>query len=160
MASSILIIGVGSPYRCDDSVGLIIVKSLEYIQSKQVRLIEHSGEGSDLMDVWKNYNYIFLIDAVQSGKPPGTIHRINAREEKVPTEFFHYSTHAFGVAEAVEMARALGEFPENLFIYGIEGKNFNMGHDMSPSVKISAKIVEKMLKEEIQKIINQEIMNA
>jgi len=154
VASSILIIGVGSPYRCDDSVGLFIIKSLENIQSKYVHLMERSGEGFDLMDAWKNYDYIFLIDAVQSGKPPGTIHRINAKEEKVPTEFFHYSTHAFGVAEAVEMARTLGELPENLFIFGIEGKNFNMGHDMSTAVKISAKIVEKMLKEKIQEILN------
>lgn len=150
MDKSILIIGVGSPYRCDDSVGLFIIKSLENIQSKQVHLLERSGEGSNLMDAWKNYDYVFLIDAVQSGKPPGTIHRIDAKEEKVPTKFFHYSTHAFGVAEAVEMARTLGELPENLFIYGIEGKNYNMGNDMSPEVKISAEKIEKMLRAEIQ----------
>ena len=153
MEKSILVIGVGSPYRSDDSVGLSVLKTLRMGPPEQVHLMERSGEGSDIMDVWKKYQHVFLVDAVQSGKAPGTIHRIFANQEKVPTDFFHYSTHTFGVAEAAEMARVLGELPKSLIIYGIEGEQFGIGKDISKHVQISADKVTGMLLKDIQKIL-------
>jgi hydrogenase maturation protease len=42
-----------------------------------------------------------------------------------------YSTHAFGVAEAIELARALGQLPARFLVYGIAGKNFTAGCELS-----------------------------
>lgn len=160
MTESILIIGVGSPYRCDDSVGLEILKQLRHHDLTNVHLMERSGEGSDIMDIWQNYDHVILVDAVQSNSKPGTIHRIDAKEEKVPTDFFHYSTHAFGVAEAVEMARTLGELPNHVVIYGIEGKDFDIGKKMSPEIEHSAdKVVHKII-DEISSIKEQDFAHA
>ena len=44
------------------------------------------------------------------------------------------STHHFGLAEAVELARALDRLPPRLWIYGIEGKQFEQGSVPSPEV--------------------------
>jgi hydrogenase maturation protease len=45
------------------------------------------------------------------------------------------STHALGVAEAIELARALGRLPARLEVYAIEGARFTAGAGLSPAVE-------------------------
>ncbi len=133
--SFIICIGVGNDYRGDDAAGLVAARMLAAKQLTGLRVIEQSGEGAALMAVWSSAPAVFLIDAVSAGATPGTLYRMDAALSPIPTEFFHYSTHAFSVAEAVEMARALGELPPRLVIYGIEGANFGLGVGLSPAVE-------------------------
>src|SRR3990167_4861892 len=128
---SILIIGIGNPYRGDDAVGLRIAQDIKKKSPDHVNVIEQSGEGISLMDSWKDSDAVILIDAVYSGAKPGTIHRFDAHTQPIPSKFFHYSTHAFGVAEAIELARALKQLPPHLIVYGIEGKCFEAGIKLS-----------------------------
>jgi hydrogenase maturation protease len=60
------------------------------------------------------------------------VHRFDARAEALPAGRFGGSTHAFGLAEAIELARALDELPQRLVIYAIEGKAFESGAALSP----------------------------
>ena len=128
---SILIIGIGNPYRGDDAVGHRIAQDIKKKSPDHVNVIEQSGEGISLMDSWKDSDAVILIDAVHSGTQPGTIHRFDVHTQTIPTKFFHYSTHAFGVAEAIELARALKQLPPHLIVYGIEGKCFEAGIKLS-----------------------------
>ncbi len=95
---------------------------------------EQSGEGTSLMEAWREYSRVFIVDAVSSGAPPGDIHRLDA-SKPIPSKFFSCSTHNFGVAEAIELARTLIQLPEHLQLYGIEGKNFQPGEILSPEVE-------------------------
>ncbi|MEK7749805.1 MAG: hydrogenase maturation protease, partial [Planctomycetota bacterium] len=72
---SILIIGIGNPYRGDDAVGLRIAQDIKKESPDHVNVIEQSGDGISLMDSWKDSDTVILIDAVHSGAQPGTIHR-------------------------------------------------------------------------------------
>lgn len=146
----VLIIGVGNRYRQDDGVGPYLIARLKTELADLADLVERSGEGAQLMETWKNYATVYLIDAVSSGQKPGTIHRFDATQEKLPQNFFHYSTHAFSVAEAVELARALNELPPRLIIYGIEGKTFTSGQGLSKEVEKAALLVEQSLLQEIK----------
>jgi hydrogenase maturation protease len=149
MAGQILIIGLGNDYRGDDSVGRALARRLQAIAGDSVRVLEESGEGVALIEAWKGGDFVILIDAVHSGGVPGTIHRFDAAMQPIPGSFFHYSTHAFSVAEAVELARALNQLPPRLVIYGIEGKNFDSRVGLSPEVKVAAEEVFRMVKEEL-----------
>ena len=137
----VLFIGVGNEYRSDDGIGLVVARQIREKQIPFITVKEESGEGASLMNAWQGFDDVILIDAVSSGAKPGTIVRFNATKEIIPTKFFHYSTHAFGVAEAIELARALNTLPSNFIIYGIEGAIFTAGIDISPVVQESAKIV-------------------
>jgi hydrogenase maturation protease len=61
---------------------------------------------------------------------------------------FHYSTHRFGLAEAVETARALGLLPGSLRVFGIEGQDFGAGIGLSPAVEHSADLLVRRLAKE------------
>ena len=146
--SGTLIIGLGNQYRRDDGVGLVVAQRLKAAAPEHARVLEESGEGVALMESWKDADAVILIDAVHSGAKPGALHRLDAHTQPIPTSFFHYSTHAFGVAEAIELARALGQLPRCLIVYGIEGKTFEAGVGLSPEVERAAqKVAERVLRD-------------
>jgi hydrogenase maturation protease len=144
-----LVIGLGNDYRGDDAIGLIVARRLKAIAGDGVRVLEENGEGAALIEAWKGADFVILIDAVRSGGVTGTIHRFNAETQPIPASFFHYSTHAFSVAEAVELARALNQLPTRLVIYGIEGKTFDSGVGLSPKVEAAADEVLRRVKDEL-----------
>lgn len=146
MSEKTLIIGIGNFYRNDDSAGIRVVRKLKEYNLPHFDIIEKSGEGSNLMDSWQGYQKVMLIDAVSSDKETGTIHFIDANKESVPQGFFNYSTHAFSLAEAVELSKVLGDLPKSFFIYGIEGKDFSQGEDVSPEVNLAIEeVIKKIL---------------
>ncbi len=148
MIASILLVGVGNEYRSDDSVGLVIARKIREKQFSSVTVKEESGEGAALMEAWQGFQNVIIVDAVSSGAKPGTIFRIGANKESVPKKFFHYSTHAFSVGEAIELSRTMHTLPPRLVIFGIEGANFAAGKDISDSVKQAAnQVVEQIIRE-------------
>jgi hydrogenase maturation protease len=133
-----LIIGIGNEYRSDDAVGLVVARRLKERLADSVTILEQSGDGAALMEVWRGAETVIIIDAMMSGAAPGTIRRFDASAQQIPKSGFCCSTHAFGVAEAIELARALGNFPQHLVVYGIEGKNFAAGVGLSAEVEKAA----------------------
>ncbi|HEY9434959.1 MAG TPA: hydrogenase maturation protease [Blastocatellia bacterium] len=130
-----LIIGIGNEYRGDDAAGLIVARRLKERLADSAKVIEQSGDGASLMEAWRGAETVIIIDAMMSGAPPGTIRRLDASAQPSLKEAFRCSTHAFGVAEAIELARALTRLPQSLVVFGIEGKNFSAGVGLSPEVE-------------------------
>jgi hydrogenase maturation protease len=145
----IVVIGVGNYYRADDGVGPVVVRRLATMNLAGAAVREESGEGAALIESWKDAEHVIIVDAASSGSVPGTIHRIDAHAQRVPSSFFHYSSHAFSVAEAIELARALNRLPSRLTLLGIEGKNFAAGIGLSPEVERSCEEILDLVTEEI-----------
>src|SRR5262245_29698091 len=103
-----LIIGIGNEYRGDDAAGLVVARRLRVIAAGSGTVIEQSGDGASLMEAWQGAGAVFVIDAAVSGAAPGTIRRFDAGARQIPKGPFRRSTHAFSLAEAVELARAMG----------------------------------------------------
>jgi hydrogenase maturation protease len=144
----ILIIGVGNEYRSDDAAGLVVARRLTHLSLGNVTVMEASGEGTDLMESWKGADTVIIVDAASSGAKPGTIHRIDARAQRIPTGLLRYSTHAFSVGEAVELARAMNRLPPRMVVYGIEGERFDEGTVLSRAVQGSVDtVVDLVLKQ-------------
>jgi hydrogenase maturation protease len=130
-----LIIGIGAEYRGDDAAGLIVARRLKGCLADSFTVLEQSGDGAALIEAWRGAETVIIIDAVMSGAEPGRIHRLDAKTQPLSKVAFRCSTHAFGVAEAIELSRAMGELPRSLIVYGIEGRNFAAGARLSPEVE-------------------------
>ncbi len=130
-----LIVGVGNAFRRDDGVGPYVAAALA-ARGQDARV--HPGDGAGLIDHFAEADMVVLVDATRSAAEPGTLVRLDAHAGPLPAEFFHYSTHRFGLAEAVETARALGSLPRLLTVYGIEGASFEAGRGLSAPVMAAA----------------------
>ena len=149
-----LIIGVGNEYRHDDGVGAEVARRIEKLNLPQVRVLLHSGEGASLLEHFHEADLIIIIDAAQSESSPGTVHYFDAGNSPIPCDFFNYSTHAFSVAEAVELARALNKLPTRLLVYGIEGADFSAGIGLTEAVQISVSMVVERIVADITNAYN------
>jgi hydrogenase maturation protease len=76
-----------------------------------------------------------VIDAVRAGVGAGTIHRFEVGSGPLPAGVLASSTHTIGVAEVIELARALNRLPARVLVYGIEASDFFHGGRLSPEVE-------------------------
>jgi len=128
------VIGVGNAFRSDDSAGLAAAHALRDRLPEGVELLEREGEPTSLIDAWDGAEAVWLLDAAASGAEPGTVHRFVATEQALPAEAFVTSSHHLGLADAIELARAVGRLPGRLVVFGIEGASFDAGESLTPAV--------------------------
>jgi hydrogenase maturation protease len=140
------VVGLGNAMRGDDAVGLAVARRLRELVP-EADVIERSGEPAGLIDVLgEDARDVVLVDAVSSGGEPGAVHRFDASARALP-EVASASTHGLGLAEAIELGRALGRLPERLVVYGIEGASYELGAPLSPAVARAAETVAAELRE-------------
>jgi len=132
----VVVIGVGNPLRGDDGAGLAVVGALRaHLQGGEIALCEQEGEPLGMLEQWKGARAAVIVDAVRSGAAPGTIHRVEATPASIPARpEGRSSTHALGVVEAIELARALKRLPPRVVLFGIEGESFQVGSAFSAPV--------------------------
>lgn len=149
---NILVIGIGNEFRGDDALGLIAVREIKKTLGNKVNCYEHSSDGTSLINLWQKDNIVFLVDAIYSKSQSGEVYRLDLKEETLPVEWF-YSTHAFNLAEAIELARILDKLPAKIILYGVRGKNFEIGQEISPTVYQAIESVVSQILEEIKQQI-------
>lgn len=137
-AAPVLIVGVGSPDSGDDSVGPVVARALERLAPAGVDVLVHE-DPTDLTLLWRGRAVAVIVDAVRSGDPPGTVRTMTVSadagsEAPWPSSRPH-GTHDFGIAWAVELARALDALPDLLHLVGIEGVAFGKGEPITAAVR-------------------------
>ena len=138
--SGTVVIGIGNALRGDDAAGVEVAARLGGLACDE--------EPSRLIDAWEGADAAVLVDTVVSGAAPGTIHRFDASDEPINARVLRSSTHAIGLAETIELARALGRLPKSVVVYGIEGSSFESGAPLSPDVAAAvAELVERIEEE-------------
>jgi len=146
-----LVVGLGSPDRGDDAIGPIVAgvvaRTVAARQLPDVVVVEREDPTSlvDLMDPNGpdgGSDTVVIIDAVRSGAAAGTIAVLEAgagapglgasgaRLDPGPA-----GTHGFGLAGALELARALDRLPPRVVIIGVEATDFAHGVPLSDAVE-------------------------
>ena len=155
MSSPILLIGIGNEYRSDDSIGLHVIRALKEQNLPETLMIESSGDGAELIEMFSVARMAILIDAVTSGGEPGAMYRFDALRQTIPAQLSLQSTHVFGVVEAIELARALDQLPPYLIIYAIEGGNFSIGIGLSSKASEAVQKVVERVNCEVQDVLKE-----
>lgn len=132
---AVVVIGVGNPLRGDDEAGRAVARLVREQALPGVAVVEQEGEPTALMDAWQHARAAILVDALRGGLKAGDIRRLDASRLPLPAPAFGSSTHAFGLFEAVELARSLNQLPPVLIVYGIQGSSFDAGAGLSPDVE-------------------------
>jgi len=125
-----------------------VSRLIENRNAKNTPVINGISDGTSLLDYWSGIKDVIIIDAVCSGRDPGYLFRFDGLSDVIPDDIFMiYSTHSFSISETIKLGRTLGQLPEKLTIYGIEGKNFRAGTKLSAPVKLAAdKLASKIIK--------------
>jgi hydrogenase maturation protease len=107
-----------------------------------------------LIEDWAGVDALICVDAAAQRGAPGRVYRIDLAEEALPPELSFTSSHAFGLAEAIELARVLELAPKKMVVYAIEGACFDTGAPFTPAVLSAASEVADCIAEEVRHILN------
>jgi hydrogenase maturation protease len=136
---------LGSPFRGDDGVG---PAAAERLRAAGARVLDCADEPTRLLDLWAGLDTVVVVDAIRAGTTPGTLHRVDAGDDPLPRDLRLASTHAMGIADALELGRALGQAPRRVVVLGLEGTSFGIGEVMTPAVAANLdELVASVLRE-------------
>jgi hydrogenase maturation protease len=153
---NLLVIGCGNVERGDDAAGLLVVRRLRDLG---VEAYEQTGESLALIDSWRGAEDVILVDAVVTGQAAGEITIWDARSAPLVGDYLRCSTHAFGVVEAIELARLFDWLPSRLLIYGIEGKQFSPGSQPSPALLQAVERVSEQIAQHSRAHVNLPVLS-
>jgi hydrogenase maturation protease len=146
-----LVIGLGNPDRGDDGVGALVVAALAGRLPEGVEATTRAGDMLALVEDWTGAQAVICIDAAATVGAPGRIHRIDGHDGALLPEPGLASSHAFGLAEAIALSRALGTAPPVLIVYAVEGSGFDTGAPVSAAVAAAVDEVAAQVLAEVER---------
>ncbi len=148
----LLVVGIGNPDRGDDAFGALVVQALYGKLPADVRVIECRGDVLGLIEDWSGCDGLVCIDAAAPLGSPGRIHRIDLDTGPLPQDVPVMSSHDFGLAQAIGLARALELAPRRIIVYAVEGGSFDGGAPPTPAVAAAVRIAADRIVTEIQRL--------
>jgi len=133
-----LVIGLGNPLVGDDGAGLRVVEELKPLLADRpdVEVSEDYWGGLRLMERMIGFDRAIVVDAIQTGAAPGTIHLLTP--DGIPTQR-SASAHDVNLSTALEFGRRAGaSLPENdrIRLVGIEATDvLNFTRQFTPAVQ-------------------------
>jgi hydrogenase maturation protease len=144
----ILLLGLGNDILSDDAVGLHVARAIRRRLSDLdgVEVHETMDMGLSLLDHIVDFETVFLVDAIQTGRvPPGHLHEFNCDDFRVlPTK----SPHCLGIGEVLALGRELGmAMPSRVRILGVEVEDpFTIKTQITPALRRTLPaIIERVL---------------
>ncbi|MFH0784430.1 MAG: hydrogenase maturation protease [Pseudomonadota bacterium] len=127
MSAAALIVCIGNELVADDGVGWVVYEQLrERGLPENVRLVFLGLGGIDLLEEIEGEELLVVVDGVQLGAPPGTVHLLGWQQ--LPSASPRpVSGHGIGIREAINVGRKLypERVPKEIFLVGVEGECFN-----------------------------------
>lgn len=146
----VLIVGLGNDLRGDDAVGVLVARCLAFEGVPAgVEVREEQGDASELLEAWQGRTAAIVVDALRSGASAGRRLRLEAGTTPLPrTLRGSMSTHAVSLAEAIELARAIGSLPGHVVVHAVAGRRFAPGAAPSPEVTAAVPAVAAAVRAE------------
>jgi hydrogenase maturation protease len=140
----ILIVGIGSPHG-DDAAGWRVVEELNQRRINSEVALRKARSPLDVLDALEGVQTMIIVDAAAPAGHPGRVTRIVCPVAPDIQTRTTASTHGIGVAEAMQLAKALGRLPKNFQVLAIEAERTGAGDGMSAAVSESvAELVNEL----------------
>ena len=141
-----IIVCIGNELIADDAVGFEIFNKLAGCAAR----LEFCGVGGvDILPLLDGETDMIVVDAVQFGAAPGTIHVIPW--DSLPSNSSAISAHGLGLRETIEIGNLLypEKMPERITLVGIEGRCFNLTREhmtceVSNAINKAVTIIEEL----------------
>lgn len=122
MKKETIVLGLGNPLMGDEGIG---IKLIEMLQSAcrdfpEADFVDAGTGGMSLLHLIAGRRKAVIIDCALMGEQPGTIKQFTPDEVKTVKQLTHLSLHEVDIIKVIDLARQLGECPEEIIFFGIE----------------------------------------
>ena len=122
----IIVIGLGNPLMADEGVGIVLIEELAKqaaagtLPSEDVEYHDGGTGGMYLLHSIAERQKAILIDCCLMGAEPGTLKRFTPDDVNSVKQMAHLSLHEVDILKVIELAKQIGQCPDEIVIFGIE----------------------------------------
>lgn len=120
----------------DEGLGVRALESLgrDFELPAGVELLDGGTTGMGLLDDISGRDHVLVLDAVQTGEPPGTL--VVMRGDQVPVYFgIRVTPHQLGLADVLATLELSGEQPGSVTVLGMVPQSLEMSLQLSELVR-------------------------
>jgi hydrogenase maturation protease len=132
--------------RTDDAVGMLALRKLaEDVRfPRGVEVVEGGTLGLDLLHHVYGLTHLLVLDAVDTGAPPGDLMRFSGSElARLPTS---QSVHLLGLSDLMNVLLLMDAPPVETVLLGIQPESTDWGTTLTPHVEAAQRsLVEAAL---------------
>ena len=134
-SSDTVVIGVGNTILSDEGVGVHAARLLESDPRVPagVTILDGGTLGLELVAYASDASRILILDAMNSGKAPGTLARMTGKDLLATTA--GRSVHQLGVADLIAALFLMSNGPQEIIVLGVQPANTDWGTSLSPEVE-------------------------
>ena len=131
----VLVLGMGNILLTDEGLG---VRALESFRARYeipdgVELLDGGTTGMGLLDDIGGRAQLLVLDAVQTGAPPGTLAVL--RDDQVPVYFRRRATpHQLGLSDVLATLELAGEKPASVTVLGLVPDSLDLSLELSATI--------------------------
>ena len=126
MPKPAIVIGLGNPLMADEGIGSALVGALAglaeagKLPTENVEYLDGGCGGMYLLHSIAERKKVVLIDCARMGLEPGAIRRFTPDEVQTVKQMTHLSLHEVDILRVIELAKLIGQCPDEIVIFGIE----------------------------------------
>ncbi len=145
-----LVLGIGNTVMSDDGVGVKVVQRLkgEYRFDGSVAIVDGGTLGLDLLPMLEGIERLIVVDAVETGKAPGTCVRLTGEELPIALET-KVSPHQMGLKDLLSVAELLGHKPREMVLIGVQPASIEMDTELTEVVAAKVDVLMNNVLEEL-----------
>jgi hydrogenase maturation protease len=127
-----VVLGLGNTLNTDEGVGGHCLEPLrQRLGSADVEVLDGGVLGMELLPLVESCSHLLILDAVDAGKPPGTIVELEGGEIPLFARL-KLSWHQLGFQEVLQFASVRGRLPAYLHLVGVQPADIATGYGLSP----------------------------
>ena len=121
-----IVVGLGNPLMADEGIGTVLVEELSKLAQagklpfENVEYYDGGCGGMYLLHTIAERKKAILLDCCLMGTDPGTIRRFTPDDVNSVKKMAHLSLHEVDILKVIELARQIGQCPDEIVIFGIE----------------------------------------
>ncbi len=133
MNKETIVLGLGNPLMGDEGIGIKLIEMLQSASGDfpEADFVDAGTGGMSLLHLISGRKKAVIIDCCIMGTEPGTIKQFTPDEVKTVKQLTHLSLHEVDIIKVIDLARQLGECPEEIIFLGIEPETVSQQMELS-----------------------------
>lgn len=131
-----LVLGVGNLLLTDEGIGIHAIQRIieKNRLPDEIEVVDGGTAGLALMYYLEGVDRLVIIDAVETGGPPGTILRLAG--DRIPAYMaLKVSPHEITLPDFLAAARLRDLYPKEVVVWGMQPGSLEVGVELSPEIE-------------------------
>ncbi len=145
-----VVLGVGNLLLTDEGIGIHAIQRMldKKVLPEEIEIIDGGTAGLALLYFLEGVDTLLIIDAVETGGPPGTIVRLAG--DRIPAYMaLKVSPHEITLPDFLAAAKLRDLYPKEVVVWGMQPQSLEVGVDLSPDVEARLDTLIDLVVEEL-----------